>query len=138
MDCELPFTPDISPSDETRGVGEAMRSSGPTDAAKAVKYSADLLYTSNQGRVRSRSYKVAEGGEELEENGSWIGFGVGPDGADDRPGETVKRRRAKPGKTEISPRGERWRSRKGPAVSRREILLCRLVGYAQQLSPSAL
>jgi hypothetical protein len=45
--------------------------------------------------VRGRPYKVAEGGEELEENGGRIGFGVRRDGADDPPGDTVERRRGK-------------------------------------------
>ena len=51
--------------------------------------------------VRGRPYKVAEGGEELEENGGRIGFGVRRDGADHRPGDTVERRRGKPGPTGI-------------------------------------
>jgi hypothetical protein len=51
--------------------------------------------------VRGRPYKVAEGGKELEENGGRIGFGVRRDGADDSPGDTVERRRGKPGQTVI-------------------------------------
>jgi hypothetical protein len=52
--------------------------------------------------VWGRPYKVAEGGEELEENGGRIGFGVRRDGADDRPGYTVKSGRGKAGQTGIA------------------------------------
>jgi hypothetical protein len=40
--------------------------------------------------VGCRAYEVAEGGEKLQENGGRIGFSVGRDGADHRPGDTVE------------------------------------------------
>jgi hypothetical protein len=53
--------------------------------------------------VWGRPYEVAEGGEELQENGGRIGFGVGRDGADDPPGDAVERRRGKTRPTGILP-----------------------------------
>jgi hypothetical protein len=47
--------------------------------------------------VRAGPNEVAESGEELQENRGWIGFGVRRDGADNRSGETVERRRGKAG-----------------------------------------
>ncbi len=45
--------------------------------------------------VRRRPYKVAGGGEELQENGRGVGFGVRRDGPDHGPGDAVKGRRSK-------------------------------------------
>jgi hypothetical protein len=47
--------------------------------------------------VRSRPYQVAEGNEELQENGGRIGFGVRGEGADDRAGNPVEGFRGKNG-----------------------------------------
>jgi hypothetical protein len=78
-------------------------------------------------RVRGRPYQVAEGSEELQENGGRISFGVGRDGADDGPGDTVERRRGKTRKTGFPLRGRVWRRPIGLLDSRRRLLLCRLV-----------
>src|ERR1700733_7367111 len=63
--------------------------------------------------VRGRPYKVAEGGKELEENGSRIGFSVRRDGADHCPGDTVQGLRGKAGPSGIPLRGRGWGSRIG-------------------------
>jgi hypothetical protein len=86
----------------------------------------------------SATDEVAKGGQQLEENGGRVGFGVRSDGIDHRSGKTVERRSGKPRVTGTPGLGRGRRSRMRLLEGRRGLLLCLVERLTAQQFPRSI